>query len=106
MTAERLIDRCPNVHFVAITAGKKGAGLGVCGHRAMNIQIIPDVETVDDNGAGDAFLGGLIAGLYHWVGEFHWCDTGDAPQRRGRAETGPTGLSDRCSVLSAVWDPS
>ena len=37
------------------------------GQDGINIQIIPDITTTDDTGAGDAFLGGLIAGLYHWV---------------------------------------
>ena len=67
ITAERITDRCPNAQFVAVTSGRKGAGLCIRGHEGLNIQIIPDIESADDNGAGDAFLGGLIAGLYHWV---------------------------------------
>ena len=67
ITAERITDRCPNAQFVAVTKGRKGAGLCVRGQDGINIQIIPDITTTDDTGAGDAFLGGLIAGLYHWV---------------------------------------
>ena len=70
ITAERITDRYPNACFVAVTSGRKGAGLCIRGHEGMNIQIIPDIESADDNGAGDAFLGGLIAGLYHWVRAF------------------------------------
>ena len=67
ITAERITDSCPNAQFVAVTKGRKGAGLCVRGQDGINIQIIPDITTTDDTGAGDAFLGGLIAGLYHWV---------------------------------------
>ena len=69
ITAERISDRCTNAQFIAVTSGRKGAGLCVRGHEGLNIQIIPDIKTADDTGAGDAFLGGLIAGLYHWVAE-------------------------------------
>ena len=74
ITAERISERCLNAQFVAVTSGRKGAGLCVRGHEGINIQIIPDIITADDTGAGDAFLGGLIAGLYHWVGEMSVCD--------------------------------
>ena len=67
ITAERITDRCPNARFVAVTKGDKGAGLCVRGQEGIDIQIIEDVISMDDTGAGDAFLGGLIAGLYHWV---------------------------------------
>ena len=69
ITAERISDRCTNAQVIAVTSGRKGAGLCVRGHEGLNIQIIPDIKTADDTGAGDAFLGGLIAGLYHWVAE-------------------------------------
>lgn len=66
ITAERIADRCPTAQFVAVTSGRKGAGLCIQGHDGIGIQIIPDIDSADDTGAGDAFLGGLIAGLYHW----------------------------------------
>ena len=66
ITAARIADRCPSAQFVAVTSGRKGAGLCVRGHDGIGIRIIPDIDTADDTGAGDAFLGGLIAGLYHW----------------------------------------
>lgn len=66
ITAERIADRCPTAQFIAVTSGRKGAGLCIHGHDGIGIQIIPDIDSADDTGAGDAFLGGLIAGLYHW----------------------------------------
>ena len=66
ITAERIADRCPTAQFIAVTSGRKGAGLCIHGHEGIGIQIIPDIDSADDTGAGDAFLGGLIAGLYHW----------------------------------------
>ena len=67
ITAERIIDRCPEAQLVAVTKGVAGAGLCVRGQEGLTIRIIPDITITDETGAGDAFLGGLIAGLYHWV---------------------------------------
>ena len=67
ITAERIIDRCPEAQLVAVTKGVAGAGLCVRGQEGLSIRIIPDITITDETGAGDAFLGGLIAGLYHWV---------------------------------------
>jgi arabinose-5-phosphate isomerase len=56
----RALDK-PQGAWVAITAGAKGCGLAD-GRQALAIPACPRVKARDSTGAGDAFMGGLIAG--------------------------------------------
>lgn len=51
------------VEFVVITLGQNGS---VLFHQDNIYQVVsPKVNTVNDTGCGDAFVGGLVFGLYH-----------------------------------------
>ena len=56
-----LSSRCPGV---AVTRGHEGALLSFGGKRA-HIPAFTDITVIDSTGAGDAFLGALLAGLTH-----------------------------------------
>ncbi len=60
--AERILDRY-GARLVAITEGAQGAVI-TDGNQTIRPPVKP-VDARDTTGAGDAFLGGLIAGLYH-----------------------------------------
>ena len=60
--AERILDRF-GARLVAITEGAQGAVI-TNGNQTIRAHVKP-VDARDTTGAGDAFLGGLIAGLYH-----------------------------------------
>ena len=49
----------------AITNGKKG-GIIFNDLYNVDIQSLPGIKQIDSTGAGDAFFGGLIAGIYHY----------------------------------------
>lgn len=48
-------------HWVALTAGSKGSAISD-GRRSLFIPSVKGLKVVDTTGAGDAYLGGLIAG--------------------------------------------
>jgi sugar/nucleoside kinase (ribokinase family)/D-arabinose 5-phosphate isomerase GutQ len=50
--------------LVAVTNGAAGAGLAISSAATL-VPPLPGVRVVDATGAGDAFMGGLIAALYH-----------------------------------------
>jgi len=51
--------------MVALTHGKRGAGIA-CKDAALDLPIFDVPKVVDATGAGDAFFGGMVAGLHHW----------------------------------------
>merc|ERR1719336_1038974 len=55
------------VPLVVVTDGSRGCGMALDAHR-VHCLVVPaprGVRQVDATGAGDAFFGGLVAGLYH-----------------------------------------
>lgn len=50
--------------LVAVTNGSNGSGLSI-ESSSIHVPVVPS-QVVDATGAGDAYLGGMIAGLYHW----------------------------------------
>jgi fructokinase len=64
--AGQLLDAFEGVGLVAVTDGANGAGLALRGlEETVRIPGFEGVQQIDATGAGDAFFGGLIAGLYH-----------------------------------------
>lgn len=64
--AAQLLEAFEGVGLVAVTDGAKGAGMALRGlEETVHIPGFEGVQQIDATGAGDAFFGGLIAGLYH-----------------------------------------
>jgi fructokinase len=67
--AKQLLNAFDGVGLVAVTDGANGAGLALRGlEETVHIPGFQGVKQIDATGAGDAFFGGLIAGLYHKCG--------------------------------------
>ncbi|GAB5367291.1 hypothetical protein AAMO2058_001217600 [Amorphochlora amoebiformis] len=60
--SERLLETF-GARMVAVTDGKNGCGLSVEGGVTEVIPGFPGVKQIDSTGAGDAFFGGLVAGI-------------------------------------------
>ena len=76
--AEALL-KASGASLVSLTAGSAGSALAIPEHCVVSGACsIP--EAVDATGAGDAFLGGLLAGLYHRAAEI---DKGKEQQPKG-----------------------
>ena len=64
--AQQLLDAFPGVGMVAVTDGAQGSGLALRGlNEIVHVPGFKGVQQIDATGAGDAYFGGLIAGLYH-----------------------------------------
>ena len=68
------------VGMVAVTDGSRGAGFATARGDALLVQAYEGVKQVDATGAGDAFFGGMIAGLHEH------CDA-KLPVNEGQLET-------------------
>ncbi|XP_062508700.1 uncharacterized protein LOC134184942 isoform X2 [Corticium candelabrum] len=67
MSSTELVDRIRQLcksQMVAMTAGSEGCAISTQQH-LVQVPVVPLDTVVDATGAGDAFLGGLLAGLYH-----------------------------------------
>lgn len=63
--AKQLKSRFVDSAFIAITNGKKGAVMAT-NHDIVTIEPLQNIQQIDSTGAGDAFFGGIIAGIYHF----------------------------------------
>eukprot|EP01084_Bolivina_argentea_P058553 106920_1 len=63
--AKELKARFKDSKFIAITNGKKGAVI-LNNHEIVDIKPLSGIKQIDSTGAGDAFFGGIIAGVYHY----------------------------------------
>ena len=50
--------------MVAVTDGSKGAGFATASGMAVLVPAFGGVQQIDATGAGDAFFGGMVAGLH------------------------------------------
>lgn len=53
--------------MVCVTAGTKGSAYALADGTTAHAPILPMADQVDATGAGDAYMGGMVAAAYHWV---------------------------------------